>query len=58
MPLKIKPPTELQLRAMSPEERSTVRAHAVKMGGEIGEATVALIDALNLPFSSGGHGAG
>lgn len=47
-------PTETQLRAMTAEQRMTVRANAVRLGGELGSATVALIDALGLPLSSGG----
>jgi hypothetical protein len=47
-------PTEKQLRAMTPEQRMTVRSRALDLGGEIGDATVALIDSLNLPLSSGG----
>jgi hypothetical protein len=47
-------PTETQLRAKTPEELMTTRDNAVKLGGEIGNATVALIDSLNLPLSSGG----
>jgi hypothetical protein len=50
----MKAPTELQLRAMTPEQRMLVRSRAVKIGGEIGNATVALIDSLHLPLSSGG----
>jgi hypothetical protein len=50
----MKSPTETQLRAMTPEERMTVRSNAVRLGGEIGDATVGLIDSLNLPLSSGG----
>jgi hypothetical protein len=50
----MKAPTEMQLRTMTPEQRMTVRTHAVRLGGEIGSATVALIDSLNLPLSSGG----
>jgi hypothetical protein len=50
----MKVPTELQLLAMTPEQRMTVRSRAVKLGGPIGNATVALIDSLNLPLSSGG----
>ncbi len=47
-------PTEAQIRAMSPEARLTLRSNALKIGGEAGTATVALIDSLNLPMSSGG----
>jgi hypothetical protein len=50
----MKAPTEMQLRAMTPEQRMTVRTRAVRLGGEIGSATVALIDSLNLPLSSVG----
>jgi hypothetical protein len=50
----MKAPTEMQLRAMSPEKRMTVRSRAAKLGGEIGNAAAALIDSLNLPLSSGG----
>jgi hypothetical protein len=53
-PIKIKAPTEMQLHAMTPEQRMTIRSRAEKLGGEIGNATVALIDSLNLPLSSGG----
>lgn len=51
---RMKAPTETQLRAMTPEQRMTVRSRAVKLGDEIGNATVALIDSLNLPLSTGG----
>jgi hypothetical protein len=47
-------PTELQIRAMTPEARMTLRANALRIGGEAGSATVALIDSLNMPMSSGG----
>ena len=47
-------PTETQLRAMTAEQRMTVRANAVRLGEELGSATVALIDAPGLPLSSGG----
>jgi hypothetical protein len=50
----MKAPTETQLRAMTPEQRMTVRSNPVKLGGEVGCTTVALIDSLNLPLSSGG----
>jgi hypothetical protein len=50
----MKAPTEKQLRAMTPEQLMTIRSNAVKLGGEIGNATVALIDSLNLPLSSSG----
>lgn len=50
----MKAPTETQLRAMTPEQRMTVRGNAMKRGGEAGDATVALINSLNLPISSGG----
>ncbi|TXM99099.1 hypothetical protein FV242_26700 [Methylobacterium sp. WL64] len=47
-------PTEAQIRAMTPEGRMTVRSRAAKLDSEIGRATVALIDSLDLPLSSGG----
>ena len=50
----LKAPTELQLRAMTPEQRITIRARAVKLGGDVGSTTIALIDSLHLPLSSGG----
>lgn len=50
----MKAPTEMQLRAMTPEQRMTLRSNAVRLGGEIGDATAALINSLNLPLSSGG----
>jgi hypothetical protein len=50
----MKAPTDTQLRAMTPEQRMTVRGNAAKLGGEVGNATMALIDSLNLPLSSGG----
>ena len=50
----MKAPTEVQLRAMTPEQRMTVRSRAAKLGGDIGTATVTLIDSLYLPLSSGG----
>ena len=42
-------PTETQLRAMTAEQRMTVRANAVRLNGELGAATVALIDAPGCP---------
>jgi hypothetical protein len=39
---------------MTPEQRSTVLGHAVKLGGDMGNALVELIDSLHLPLSSGG----
>ena len=50
----MKAPTEMQLRSMTPEQRLLVRGRAAKLGGEMGLATVALIDELHLPMSSGG----
>ena len=50
----MKAPTEMQIRAMSAEQRSTLRANAAKLGGPLGDSTVALIDSLRLPMSSGG----
>ena len=50
----MKAPTEMQLRAMSPSQRMTVRTNAAKLDNELGRATVALIDSLHLPLSSGG----
>ena len=50
----MKAPTQAQLRAMTPEGRMTVRSRAAKLDTELGRATVALIDALGLPLSSGG----
>ena len=47
----------MQLRRMTPEQRMTVRSRAVTLGGEIGNATTALIDSLDLPLSSGGMSA-
>jgi hypothetical protein len=47
-------PTEQQLLAMTAEQRMTVYNNAIRLGREIGDATVALINSLNLPFSSGG----
>jgi hypothetical protein len=52
--MKARAPTEIELRAKTPEQLMTIRKHAVKLGGEIGNATVMLIDSLNLPLSSGG----
>lgn len=50
----MKAPTEAQLRAMTPEGRMTVRSRAAKLDTDVGRATVALIDELGLPLSSGG----
>ncbi|WP_424360971.1 hypothetical protein [Methylocystis parvus] len=50
----MKAPTETQLRAMTPEQRMLVRQRAAKLNNEIGAVTVALIDSLHLPLSSGG----
>ena len=50
----IKAPTEAQWRAMTAEGRMTVRTRAAKLGNALGDATVALIDSLNLPLSSSG----
>ncbi|WP_439601847.1 hypothetical protein [Devosia sp.] len=52
--MKVSVPTEAQLRAMSPEQRMTIRTRAEKMDNDTGRATVELIDALHLPLSSGG----
>lgn len=50
----MKAPTETQLRAMTPEGRILVRQRAAKLNNDLGNATVALIDSLHLPLSSGG----
>ncbi|KQQ15541.1 hypothetical protein ASF59_14530 [Methylobacterium sp. Leaf121] len=50
----MKAPTEVQIRAMTPEGRMTVRSRAAKLDTDVGRATVALIDGLGLPLSSGG----
>ena len=50
----MKAPTEQQLRAMSPKERMRVRSRAAKLDSELGRATLALIDSLGLPMTSGG----
>lgn len=50
----MKAPTETQIRAMTPEGRMTVRSRAAKLDTDVGRATVALIDGLGLPLSSGG----
>lgn len=39
---------------MTPEQRMLVRQRAAKLNNEIGAVTVALIDSLHLPLSSGG----
>ena len=53
----MKAPTDKQLKAMSPEDRMTVRNRAARLDNEIGRSTVALIDSLDLPLSSGGMAA-
>lgn len=39
---------------MSPEQRMTVRSRAARLDNQLGRSTVALIDSLHLPLSSGG----
>ncbi|MDP4026837.1 hypothetical protein Q8W71_30015 [Methylobacterium sp. NEAU 140] len=50
----MKVPSEMTVRGMTPEGRALVRDRASKLDNEVGRETVALIDSLNLPLSSGG----
>jgi hypothetical protein len=47
-------PTEQQIRAMTPEQRTSLLTNAKRIGGEEGNAVVSLLSSLNLPFLSGG----
>lgn len=54
----MKVPSDARLHAMSPEERMNLRRNALRIGGELGNATIARLEALNLPVSSGGMSLG
>ena len=46
----MRPWTIERIAKLTPEQRGTLRANALRMGGEAGEAVVQLIDASGLPW--------